>query len=107
MFDPKRILMTADTVGGVWTYALDLCRALAPGGARVLLATMGARPTAAQRRQAAAVGNVSLAESDCKLEWMSDPWDDVARAGDWLLRLAREFRPDVVQLNGYAHGALP
>lgn len=24
---PHRILMTADTVGGVWTYALELARA--------------------------------------------------------------------------------
>ena len=25
---PARILMTTDTVGGVWTYSMDLCRAL-------------------------------------------------------------------------------
>src|SRR5690606_9877354 len=28
-----RILMTADTLGGVWTYAQDLCRALLYAGA--------------------------------------------------------------------------
>jgi glycogen(starch) synthase len=104
---PQRILMTADAVGGVWTYALELSRALAPAGTEVLLATMGARPSDVQRRQAAAVDNMRLVESDYLLEWMNDPWDDVARAGDWLLRLAREFRPDVVHLNGYAHAALP
>ena len=27
-----RVLMTADAVGGVWTYALELARALAPHG---------------------------------------------------------------------------
>ena len=38
---------------------------------------------------------------------MDDPWDDVERAGDWLLGLARRARPDLVHLNGYAHAALP
>ena len=40
---PHRVLMTADTIGGVWTYALELTRALQPHGIEVLLATMGAR----------------------------------------------------------------
>jgi glycosyltransferase involved in cell wall biosynthesis len=37
---------------------------------------------------------------------MPDPWDDVARAGEWLLDLADEVRPDVVHVNGFAHAAL-
>jgi glycosyltransferase involved in cell wall biosynthesis len=97
--------MTADAVGGVWTYALELARALAPHGTEVHLATMGPRPTSAQRAEAAAAGAV-LHESDCALEWMDDPWDDVARAGTWLLGLERRLAPEVVHLNGYAHGAL-
>ena len=99
--------MTADTVGGVWTYALDLCRALAPANARVALATMGAPPRDEQRAQVAALPHVSLHESTFKLEWMQDPWEDVRAAGEWLLDLERQTRPDVIHLNGYAHGALP
>ena len=102
-----RVLMTADTVGGVWTYALDLARALAPHRVSVALATMGRLPDPSQRAEAAAVPGLTLYPSDFALEWMPDPWDDVARAGDWLLALERELRPDVVHLNGYAHGALP
>jgi glycogen synthase len=41
------------------------------------------------------------------LEWMDDPWRDVARAGEWLLRIAEEVEPDLVHLNAYAHAALP
>ncbi|GLC24304.1 glycosyltransferase family 4 protein [Roseisolibacter agri] len=99
--------MTADAVGGVWSYALELARALAPHGVEVHLATMGPRPTAAQRAAAAHVPTLTLHESEYRLEWMDAPWDDVARAGDWLLELERTLRPDVVHLNGYAHGALP
>ena len=101
------ILMTADTVGGVWTYALELARALAPHGVRVALATMGGPLTPAQWEDAAGVPNVTVHESTYKLEWMEAPWEDVARAGDWLLDLERQVRPDVVHLNGYAHGVLP
>lgn len=97
-----RVLMTADAVGGVWTYALDLCRALGGFGVEVLLATMGPRPAPTRLP-----GNVTLVESDYRLEWMDSPWEDVARASDWLLSLERVFRPDVVHLNGYVHAALP
>jgi glycosyltransferase involved in cell wall biosynthesis len=38
---------------------------------------------------------------------MADPRADVAAAGHWLLGLEEEHRPDVIHLNGYAHGALP
>ncbi len=99
--------MTADTVGGVWTYALDLSRALAPHGVSVSLATMGRLPNAAQYAEAALVSNLTLHPSEFALEWMPDPWDDVGRAGDWLLALEAELRPDIVHLNGYAHGDLP
>ena len=99
--------MTADCVGGVWTYALDLARALAPHGVSVSLATMGRLPSPAQIEEARAVPGLTLHPSGFALEWMPDPWEDVARAGDWLLGLERELRPDVVHLNGYVHGALP
>src|SRR5437868_5547300 len=35
----RRVLMTADTVGGVWSYALELSRALGKCGVEVGLAT--------------------------------------------------------------------
>src|SRR4051794_34605905 len=100
-----KVLMTADTVGGVWTYVLDLARAAAD--VDFVIATMGARATDAQQRQAAALPNVRLVTSAWKLEWMDDPWDDVDDAGTWLLDLEVREAPDVVHLNGYAHGALP
>jgi glycosyltransferase involved in cell wall biosynthesis len=101
------LLMTADTVGGVWTYALELARALGDRGVRVELATMGAPLDAAQGEAVGRLANVHLHASSYKLEWMDEPWEDVHRAGEWLLRLERELRPDVVHLNGYVHAALP
>lgn len=101
-----KILMTADTVGGVWTYTVELARALRPHGVQIALATMGARASDEQRAEISRLTNVELFESDYKLEWMPDPWSDVRAAGDWLLALDARFRPDVIHLNGYAHAAL-
>ncbi|MDT0632612.1 glycosyltransferase family 4 protein [Rubrivirga sp. S365] len=98
--------MTADTVGGVLTYAVELAGALGPLGVEVTLATAGGAVPAAERAQIEAMPHVALWESDYQLEWMDNPWGDVAAAGDWLLRLRDAVRPDVVHLNDYAHGAL-
>jgi glycogen synthase len=38
---------------------------------------------------------------------MDDPWDEVEAAGEWLLGLEEYFTPDLIHLNGYAHGSLP
>ncbi len=103
----QRVLMTADTLGGVWTYAAELARVLDGRGVRVTLATMGAPLTAAQRAQLSGLKTLTLHESAYKLEWMKQAWDDVDRAGQWLLALERECRPDLVHLNQFAFGALP
>ncbi|CAN5233853.1 glycosyltransferase family 4 protein [soil metagenome] len=98
--------MTVDVVGGVWTYALALADSLRLHGVTVQLATMGPRPSARQRTDAARCGVAAVHESDFRLEWMQDSRDDVAASGDWLLELAGRTGCDVVHLNGYAHGAL-
>ncbi|WP_437606764.1 glycosyltransferase family 4 protein [Sorangium sp. So ce834] len=103
---PSSVLMTADTVGGVFSYAIELAAALAERGVRTSLATMGGPLSAPQREAPGRVPGLAVFESSFRLEWMDDPWDDVARAGDWLLELEERVRPDVVHLNGYAHGAL-
>lgn len=101
------LLMTADTVGGVWTYALELVEALAPAGVEVSLATMGASLTGQQRRELAGSSVAAVHESSFALEWMHDPWREVEQAGEWLLGLEQRAAPDVVHLNGYVHAALP
>ncbi|WP_437793765.1 glycosyltransferase family 4 protein [Sorangium sp. So ce693] len=103
---PGSVLMTADTMGGVFSYAIELARALAARGVRTSLATLGGPLSAPQREAAGRVPGLAVFESSFRLEWMEDPWDDVARAGDWLLELEERLRPALIHLNGYAHGAL-
>jgi glycosyltransferase involved in cell wall biosynthesis len=101
------VLMTADAVGGVWTYALELCRQLDARGVDVTLAVMGPQPSPSQRDEIGRLRRVTLHGRPYRLEWMDDPWEDVAAAGEWLLSLERQVQPDVVHLNGYCHGASP
>lgn len=102
-----RVLMTADTVGGVWTYAVELARELESRGVRVAIATMGNPLAPHLRGEIAGSRRISLHESTFRLEWMTDCLRDVEAAGEWLLELEREFEPDIVHLNQYAFGALP
>ncbi len=67
---------------------------------------MGPLPSDEQRLEARRIPGLDLIESSYALEWMENPWSDVDAAGDWLLGLADRLRPDIVHLNGYAHGAL-
>jgi glycogen synthase len=105
--EPRRILMTADPICGIWSYVLELARGLSEHGVEIALATMGKALTDAQRREIEDEGNVTLHESVFRLEWMDDPWDDVELSGEWLLSLEAELHPDLVHLNGYAHASLP
>lgn len=100
------VLMTADAVGGVWNYALELARATG-SRAQIHLACMGPEPGADQKQAAAALSNLELYTRPCRLEWMPQPWKEVEEAGDWLLDLADEIRPDLIHLNNYTHAALP
>jgi glycogen(starch) synthase len=101
-----RVLMTGDTVGGVWTFALELASALRHHGVEVVFATMGGMPAPRQMAEAAAIPNLRLIPSAFKLEWMDDPWDDVERSREWLLDIEKRVRPDVIHLNSYGHGTL-
>jgi glycosyltransferase involved in cell wall biosynthesis len=101
------MLMTADTVGGVWTFAIELCAALAKHNVEVTLFTMGRPPDDAQDAELQAQRNVRLVSTAYRLEWMQDCQGDVVDSGKALLQLAREVRPDVVHINGYYHAALP
>ncbi len=102
-----RVLMTADTLGGVWTYAAQLCRCLAAHDVDVVLASLGREPSRSQRAELQHLPNLVLFPSSFRLEWMQDPWRDVDRCGDWLLEIESSTRPDLIHLNHLVHADLP
>ena len=80
----RKLLMTADAVGGVWTYALDLGAALARRGDRVTLAVLGPAPSDARRADAAARG-VKLVDLGHPPDWLAG---SAAAVGDGGAALA-------------------
>lgn len=101
-----RVLMSADSVGGVLDYAFELSRALSQSGISVALAVIGPAMSQERRREAAGIPGLTIHKGDFPLEWMADPEAGLERAGAWLLDLERRTEPDIVHLNHYCHAAL-
>lgn len=94
-----RILMTADAVGGVWQYAIDLARGLGRERVETVLALMGPRLSRDQRAAAAAVPGLTLIETGLGLDWLAPKADAIAQAGRAIARLAEAHDVDLVHLN--------
>jgi glycosyltransferase involved in cell wall biosynthesis len=101
------VLLTADTVGGVWSHALELARVLDARGIRIELAAMGPLPSPAQRAEAARISGLTLHAGPYALPWMPDPWVDLDRAGEWLWSLADETSCELIHLSEPVFADLP
>ena len=97
-----RLLMTADAVGGVWQYSLELAGALGPLGIDTVLAVMGPPPSEAQRTAAWAVPGLKLVELQEELDWLATEPVAVRSAGFRVADLAAAEGADIVQLNSAA-----
>jgi glycogen(starch) synthase len=95
----QNIVATADTVGGVWTYALDLAAAMSRRGVRTTLAVHGPAPSDAQRRQAAETGGLQLVELSLPLDWTAQTPDEILSAAGVLRDLAVQSGADLLHLN--------
>jgi glycosyltransferase involved in cell wall biosynthesis len=104
---PGCVLLTADTLGGVWSHAMELARALSERDIRIVLAAMGRLPSASQRAEATALRGLTLHAAPYRLPWMPDPWDDIGRAGEWLMGLAETSACDLVHLSEPVFADLP
>lgn len=96
---PARVLLTTDTVGGVWTYTLDLARQLVRGGMEVELAVLGPPPSLDQQHEAAAIAGLRLVMLDLPLDWMADDAKTLREASRTFFALCRRMEVDVVHLN--------
>jgi glycogen synthase len=101
------VLMTADTVGGVWTYTHELVRGLLRRGHRVTLVSFGGAPSAGQTAWLEDLENLDFHATDYRLEWMQDSAADISASAAWLQQLIKDVRPDLLHFNQYAYGAIP
>ncbi|WP_419805390.1 glycosyltransferase [Terriglobus sp.] len=107
-----RILMTTDTVGGVWTYTQELVLGLldADPALKLLLLTVGASSTADQHDWLREVRSrntdrFQFQKFATPLEW--EPNNAAVRVDEpQMLKAAREFAPDLLHSNQYCYGAM-
>jgi len=100
------VLMTTDTVGGVWTYTQELVGGLVRQGIRVTLVSMGGLPKAEQTAWMEGLWSLNYLPTTFRLEWMQNSEQDVEESQKYLEGLIREVRPDLLHFNQYCYGAL-
>lgn len=106
-----RILMTSDTIGGVWRFTQELTSGLLSKGCDVALVSLGTIPSFAQSTWAAQMRmlwphSFSFVATNTPLEWMASNESAYHDAAPFLLQTADEFRADVIHSNQYCFGAL-
>ncbi len=101
------VLVTADTVGGVWSYAKELVTGLVRQGVRVTLVSFGNIPAPSQIDWIEPLRLVDFHPTAFRLEWMQEAEDDIEASRDFLMSIIEETRPDVLHLNQYCYGNLP
>jgi glycosyltransferase involved in cell wall biosynthesis len=101
-----RILITAESAGGLWQYSLDLARGLSRLGHETVLALAGPAATADQIEAAASVPGLRLAETGLPLDRQAETEASLVRSAESLAALARATEADLVQLNTPALAAL-
>jgi len=98
----RHLLLTADSVGGVWTYALDLARGLVPHGYRTTIAVLGPPPGPAQRAAVAEIEGLDYIDTGLPLDWTAPSDVHVRAAAASLMELAGRLSPDLFQVNSPA-----
>ena len=95
----RRVLITTDAVGGVWTYSVQLAASLRALGIEPVLAAMGPPPSV---EHLATAGRTPVIDTGLPLDWLADSAHDVRQAGLAVARLADDVGADVVQLHSAA-----
>jgi len=96
-WQPRRVLMSIDAVGGVWRYAMDLGRGLADRGTEVIFACFGPKASSRQVHEAASIGR--LVDAAGPLDWIVNEESELRPVAGRIAELAGDFAVDLVHLN--------
>lgn len=98
------VLITSDTVGGVWTYTQELVTGLAQAGHRITLVSFGKLPLPHQTSWMQRLAGVDYRPTEYRLEWMEVAERDIEESKRYLELLIEEVHPDVLHLSQYCYG---
>lgn len=106
-----RILLTTDTIGGVWTFTRELTTELLNRGHAVALVSFGRRPSHEQQAWCAQLNlahgcNFQYTASDAPLEWMEKNEFVLSQGAGVLFHVIQQFQPDLLHSSQFCFGAL-
>ncbi len=101
------VLVTSDTLSGVWAYTRELVTGLVGRGVRVTLVSVGEIPLPQQTYWIDSLQGLEYHPTAFRLNWMEEAEQDLEESSAYLVALAREVKPDVLHLNHACYGSLP
>ncbi len=107
-----RVLLTTDTIGGVWTYTKELTEGLLERGHAVALVSFGRPPSDSQSAWCGEMyfrynERFLYAATEIPLEWMENNESSYIGAEALLLTIAGDFKADLLHSNQFCFGRLP
>lgn len=101
------VLVTTDTLSGVWTYTRELVSGLIARGMRVTLVSFGEIPMPQQTSWMDHLQGLQYHPTAFRLDWMEESERAFADSSHYLTALVHEIRPDLLHLNQLCYGGLP
>lgn len=101
------VLITTDTLGGVWPYTREVVIGLHARGIRVTLVSFGDIPLPEETKWMDSLDGLDYRPTAFRLDWMQEGEQDHDEATSYLTALTRELKPSVLHLNHLSHGSLP
>jgi glycogen(starch) synthase len=100
------VLVTTDTLSGVWTYTRELVTGLVSRGARVTLVSFGEIPVPEQTSWMDNLHGLEYRPTAFRLDWMQEGQDDFEDSSAYLVALVKERKPDLLHFNHLGYGGL-
>ena len=100
------LLITSDTVGGVWTYTQELVTGLVNRGHGVTLVSFGGLPAPHQTEWMRGLPGLDYRPTEYALEWMETAERDIEESRRYLELLVHEAKPDLLHFSQYCYGSL-
>lgn len=101
------VLVTSDTLNGVWTYTRELVSGLVKRGFRVTLVSFGDIPLTRDTLWMEDLDGLDYRPTAFRLDWMEEGQQDFPDASAYLCSLVRELSPDLLHSNHPCYGDLP
>jgi len=101
------VLVTTDTLSGVWTYTQELVTGLVNRGVQVTLVSFGDIPLPHQTAWMDNLDGLDFRPTAFRLAWMEEGEQDFIDSSRYLAALTKELRPDLLHLNQLCYGSLP